>query len=199
MAINLNNAPEQRSGDLIPHGTILPVHLTLRAGNAGDGGWLKRSKDGGSMSLDCEFTVTEGPHAKRKFWSLMLVEGTTDGHAKAAEISFGRIRAIIESVYGISPSDQSDAAKQKRMLQSFGDLDGLRFVAKVGIEKGATNPQTGEVYKDKNTLVEVITPDKNQWVKLDQVPREARQPQGTPAAHQIPAAAAGGASKPSWA
>jgi hypothetical protein len=191
MSLDFNNAPEQRSGDLIPENTIAHVHLTIRPGNAGEGGWLKRSKDGGSFAIDAEFTVIDGPHAKRKFWSLMTVDGTTDGHKKAAEISFTRIRAILESVRGIRPDEDSDTAKQGRRLGSYGDLDGMRFVVKIGIEKGKDG------YKDKNSLAEVITPDKQAWVKLDQV-----QKPSAPIAAPIAAAAAASqnsSQKPAWA
>jgi hypothetical protein len=162
MSMDFNSAPEQRSGDLIPDGTIAPCHLTIRPGNAGEGGWLKRSKAGDSMALDCELTVTEGPHAKRKFWSLFTVEGTTEGHAKAGEISASRIRAILESAYGIRPDDESDNAKQRRRITSWGDLNDIRFIARIGIEKG------NDGYKDKNTLAEVITPDRKMWAKVEQ-------------------------------
>jgi hypothetical protein len=95
--MDFNNAEAQREGGLIPEGTIAVVHFTVRPGNAGEGGWLKRSKTGESMAVDAEFTIVEGPFARRKFWSLFTVEGTTDGHAKAADISASRLRAILES------------------------------------------------------------------------------------------------------
>lgn len=120
MAYDFNSASEQRSGDLIADGTIAPVHLTIRPGNSGEGGWLKRSKSGDSMALDCEFTVTEGPNAKRKFWSLFTVEGTTEGHQKAADISASRIRAILESAHGVRPDDESEAARNARRIASWG-------------------------------------------------------------------------------
>ena len=193
MAYDFNTAGEQRSGDIIPDGTVAPVHLTIRPGNSGEGGWLKRSKAGDSMALDCEFTVMEGPHAKRKFWSLFTVEGTTEGHSKAAEISASRIRAILESVHGIRPDDETDAAKGKRRLASWGDLDGARFVAKIGIEKGKHG------YKDKNTLAEVITPDRKTWMKMEQPTKQTTagfQQVGAVAAAVVDKAAA---AKPAWA
>lgn len=193
MAYDFNSAPEQRNGDLIPDGTIVPVHLTIRPGNSGEGGWLKRSKAGDSMALDCEFTVTEGPHAKRKFWSLFTMEGTSEGHQKAADISASRIRAILESAHNIRPDDESDAAKTKRRLSSWGDLDGLRFVAKVGIEKGKDG------YKDKNALSEVITPDRKQWSKVEQVAKQQGFQQVGAVAQQAVAAAQAGNNKPAWA
>jgi hypothetical protein len=191
MAYDFNDANKQ-TGELIPEGTIAPVHLTVRPGSAGEGGWLKRSKDGRSMALDCEFVVLEGQHTKRKFWTLMTVEGETDGHRTAADISGSRIRAILESVAGIRPDDESDAAKAKRRLSSWGDLDGVRFVAKIGIEKGKDG------YKDKNTLAEVITPDRQAWVKQDQVAKQQTMaPVGVVA--QQAATASQAAGKPSWA
>jgi hypothetical protein len=193
MAYDFNTAGEQRSGEIIPDGTIAPVHLTVRPGNAGEGGWLKRSKAGDSMALDCEFTITEGPHAKRKFWTLFTVEGTTEGHQKAADISGSRIRAILESVHGIRPDDETDTAKSKRRLASWGDLDGVRFVAKIGVEKGKDG------YKDKNSLAEVITPDRKQWAKIEQPPRQQGFQQIGAAAQAATANAAQAAGKPAWA
>lgn len=198
MPMDFNTAEEQRSGGLIPDDTICTAHLTIRPGNAGEGGWLKRSKAGDSAALDCEFTVVDGPHAKRKFWTLMTVEGTTEGHQKAAEISASRIRAILESVHGVRPDDESDAAKAKRKINSWGDLNGLRFTVKVGIEKGKDG------YKDKNILAEVITPDRKAWAKVEQVVQpQTAQPQGTfQPVGQVAAtvaAKAAPAGKPSWA
>jgi hypothetical protein len=190
---DFNSASEQRTGELIPDGTIAPVHLTVRPGNSGEGGWLKRSKAGDSEALDCEFTVTEGPHAKRKFWTLFTVQGTTEGQQKAADISFSRIRAILESANGVRPDDESDHAKSKRRLSSYGELDGVRFVAKIGVEKGKDG------YKDKNILAEVITPDRKQWAKIEQPPRQQGFQQIGAAAQAATANAAQAAGKPAWA
>ncbi|WP_051396724.1 hypothetical protein [Bradyrhizobium elkanii] len=187
MAYDFNAAGEQRSfNELIPDGTVCPVHLTIRPGNAGEGGWLKRAADGGSMALDCEFTVVEGPYAKRKFWTLMTVEGSTEGHAKAGEITMSRLRAILESARGIKPSDESEAARIARRVNSYGDFDGLRFLARVSVEKGGTQ------YKDKNALDIAITPDRKEWTRVEQVAKTAG---ATPGQHQAAAAV----QKPEWA
>jgi len=186
MPLDFNTAPDQRTNDLIPDGTIANVHLTIRPGNAGEGGWLKRSKGGDSEALDCEFTVVDGQFAKRKFWSLFTVQGVTDGHQKASEISAGRLRAILESVHGIRPDDQSAEAVARRKLPTWADFDGLRFVAKIGIEKGKDG------FKDKNSLAEVITPDRKAWVKVEQT---KQQQAATPSADLITA----NIKKPAWA
>ena len=54
---DFNNAGPQRSFDVIPSGTIATLHLTVRPGNAGENGWLRRSKAGDSEALDCEFAL----------------------------------------------------------------------------------------------------------------------------------------------
>jgi hypothetical protein len=83
--LSFNDANEQRSFDVISDGTIATVHMTMRPGAAGEGGWLRRSKDGNSEGLDCEFVVVDGPYVKRKFWSLLTIAGTTANHAQAGE------------------------------------------------------------------------------------------------------------------
>jgi hypothetical protein len=190
MAYDFNNAEPQREGGLIPDGTIATVHLTIKPGSAGEGGWLKRSKNGESQALDAEFTVVNGPFAKRKFWTLFTLEGITDGQKKAGDISASKLRAILESARGIRPDDESDTAKAARRIDSYGDLDGLRFIAKIGVEKA----KEGSGFKDKNTLDLAVTPDKKDWQKVEQVakPAQAAAPAGANGA--APAIA-----KPAWA
>lgn len=195
MAIDFNNAEPQREGGLIPENTIAVCHMTVRPGGAGDGGWLKRSKDGSSLAIDAEFTIVEGPFAKRKFWKLYTVEGASEGHQKAAEISASQLRAIVESARGIRPDDESENAKQARRLNHWGDLDGIRFIGKIGIEKGKDG------YKDKNTLWAAVTPDRKDWQKVEQVASPSLAPGQTTigqAAAQV-AQNAKPAGKPSWA
>ena len=102
---DFNNAGEQRTFDVIPDGTIADLQMRIRAGNAGEGGLMKRSKTGEAEGLDVECTILEGPYAKRKFWSYMITGGVTDGHATAADITNRRLRAILESARGIKPTD----------------------------------------------------------------------------------------------
>jgi hypothetical protein len=161
---------------VIPDGTIATVRMTVRPGGAGEGGWLRHSKDGGSEALDCEFVVLDGPFTKRKVWSLFTVAGSTPGHAEAAKISAGKLRAILESARGIKPDDTSDAAKQARRIGSYGDLNGLSFIARIGVEP----PQNG--YKAKNRLDHVVTPDEKAWHPVTQEPSAApAKPASTPA------------------
>jgi hypothetical protein len=82
-----SEAQSQREIDLIPHGTIATLQLTVRSGGAGEDGMLKRSQDGLCEMLDLEFVVVEGEYVRRKFWERFVLVGTTDGHARAIEIS----------------------------------------------------------------------------------------------------------------
>ena len=82
MTFDMNDAQPQMSGELIPDGSFAKVNMTLRRGGADgdseiDRGLLKASTAPGSdvKSLDCEFTVTEGPYARRKFWQMFTVSG----------------------------------------------------------------------------------------------------------------------------
>ncbi|HEY7297227.1 MAG TPA: hypothetical protein VH684_04755 [Xanthobacteraceae bacterium] len=185
---DFNDAETQRNFDVIPDGTIATVRMTVRPGSVGDDGWLRRSKDGNSEALDCEFVVRDGPFAKRKFWSLLTVAGSTPGHAEAAKISAGKLRAILESARGIKPDDKSDAAKEARRIKSYGDFNGLTFVARIGVEP----PQNG--YKEKNRLDHVVTPDEKAWKPVTQEPAAA--PSAAPAK---PASTPAKLERPQWA
>jgi hypothetical protein len=184
MSYDYNTAGEQRSFDVIPDGTIAVVEMTIRPGNAGEGGLLKRSQNGKCEGLDAEFIVVEGEHYKRKFWSFMVVAGTEDGHAQAADITARKLRAILESACGIRPTDVSEAAKKVRVAE-YSDFDGIRFMAKLGVE-----PARGE-YKAKNILGEVITPDRKEWHAITQEAKAAKTPES--AGNVTPIA------KPAWA
>ncbi|MGY2987674.1 hypothetical protein [Bradyrhizobium sp. USDA 4508] len=195
MPMDFNNAEPQREMGVIDDGTVAVVQINVRPGNAGEGGWLKRSANGESMGLDIEFTVVGGPFDKRKFWTFMVLEGVTDGHQKAADISASRIRAILESARGIRPDDQSEEAKLGRRLNDWGELDGTRFIAKIGIEKA----KPGSGFKDKNVLDAAITPDRTAWTKVEQTLRTATAVASIGSTLGGQAAPAGNMQKPKWA
>ena len=193
MAYDYTDAPAQRSNELIPADTVATVQLTIHAGGAGEGGLLTRSKDGTCEMLDMEFVVVGGPHVKRKLWERAVLTGTTDGHAKAAEISRGKLRAILESARGVKPSDTSAEARKARTAE-LDDFDGLRFIARIGIEKGRPkNDGSGENYADRNTIAAIITPDRKDWHTVEQVPHPANPAVTDNAPVVVPT------SKPAWA
>ena len=159
--INLNDA-EISTGDyeLIPDGTIAKVSMLVKPGGEGEGGWLTQAASG-NLYLNCEFVVTEGKYARRKFWQVLVLVGgkkNEKGESMSANISKATLRAIVESAKGVDPKDTSEDAKAKRVLQSFDDLNGLEFTAKIKIEKGKDG------YPDKNNLGGVIASTSNLYL-----------------------------------
>jgi len=170
MPYDYTDAPPSRDIELIPHGTIATVALHIRAGHVGEDGLLKRSAKGDCEMLDCEFVVLDGPYTKRKFWTNYILEGTTNGHAKAADISRGTLRSILDSALGLKPDDAGPQARAARTV-SLKQFDSMAIIAKNGIEKGRPrNDGTGESWPDKNILAAVVTPDKKEWHKVEQPP-----------------------------
>jgi hypothetical protein len=190
MAYDLNSAGPQRSFEPIPVDTAVEVVMQIRPGAYGEGGWLTKAKGGGSAGLDCELTVLSGEYTGRKIFDRMTLEGTTDGHSQATDISHRKLRAIIESVRGIHPKDTQDAAIKARQINSWGDLDNIRFAIKVGVE-----PAKGQ-YAAKNTIKTVITPDQVGWKQFDQGPRP---PGGSAPGGSAPPPAPLAAGRPDWA
>ena len=165
---DMNDAEPQRSGEPIPDGTFAKVTMALRPGGIDgqseiDKGLLKASNTVGSdvLNLDCEFTIVEGPHAKRKFWQTLTASGgkvDEKGVSISWKITKSTIRAMIDSALGLNPEDMSEAAKQKRVLRGLADLNGITFVAKIRVE-----PSTDSRYGDANKLARVILPTEKEW------------------------------------
>lgn len=181
--MDFNQAQKQfeNGGDfeVIPENTIVDLIMTIRPGNAGDGGWLTQGKPSASSNtgwlyLDCEFTIIGGPHDKRKIWQNMMHQNPSPVDAAKAEkttnITLANLRAILESARGINPADESDAAKQARMVSGWQDFNGLQFKAKLKVEKGKDN------FPDKNQIKTVITPDMAEYKGATVTPMPA-QPQ----------------------
>ncbi len=156
------NTAESGGGlfDLIPANTIARVILTIRPGGEGEGGWLTQSQSSDAQYLNCEFTVSEGEYAKRKFWGNFTVSGgkvNEEGQSIAGIITRATLRAILESARGVDPKDESDEAKRKRVVNGYQDFNDLEFVAKIGIEPAR------DQYQAKNKLLSVVTPDKPEY------------------------------------
>lgn len=164
MSYDLNDAQPQMApiGELIPDGTFAKVRLTIRPGGVNgatpaDAGLLKASQSSDARMLDCEFTVVEGPHARRKFWQSFTVAGgklDEKGQSIGWKISKSTFRAIVDSALGLDPKDESPAAKAKRVLPGLRHLEGIVFAARVMVEP-ASNPQ----YRDQNRIANVVLPD----------------------------------------
>jgi hypothetical protein len=188
---DFNDAPKQQ--ELIPVGTVLTVQMMIKPGGQGPESMFKCANSGAEM-LECEFTVvTPGQHEKRKFWQNFIFTGPNDGHAKAAEISRRHFRAMLESARNFKPNDTSPEATKARSAD-YGDMQNLRFVVKMGIERD----KTGD-YPDKNVIQTVITPDSKQYVKPEQIPTQQKLPGIVqPAAAKPASAPAAKITRPSW-
>lgn len=200
--------PQRGGGSLIPDNTVALVVATLRPGGHGPGNWLKNSGDGSCLMADFEFTIEGGDFDRRKFWGLFVTEGTSEGQQKAAAISRARLRAMLESAHNVHPGDDSPDALAKRQVAGWQAFDGLRFCAKIGIEKGGLKDKTAgpnsERYADKNVLKAAITPDELDYINPGAQTAGARpvgqvvQSAGQAVGGQTGAAVAA-ATKPAWA
>lgn len=197
-----NDAPAQRSFELIPDGTIAPLLMVIQPGNETEfsDGYGKLS-DSGVIGLNVEVTIVDGPHKGRKLFDYMMIKGEdTDGHNKAIEITRSRIRSLLESARGIMPGDESETARKSRQISGWGALDGIAFVGVIGIEKGKpTNPNDpkGDRYPDRNRIKGVITPERDEWQDVSSFANVSDKPKGRSGGAKALPKAAGG--KPSWA
>ena len=195
---DFNDAEQQQGFELIPAGTLARVCLRLKPGGFDDpnqgwtGGWATRSAQTDAVYLACEAVILEGPYAKRKLWwniGLHSPKGPT-------WMEMGRtfMRALLNSARHIHPGDTSPQAQQARRIQGFGELDGLEFVARIGIEQDGRGEQ-------KNTVKAVVEPDHPDYAALMGLTPGVGQAPAPAAAAAQPASATplapGG--KPAWA
>jgi hypothetical protein len=186
-AFDYSDASDPVDYELVPDGLVATVQARVRQG---DSAVLKYSKDGRSQLLDLEFILVDTKHAKMKFWQNLLIDGETDGHKQMGERSKSLLKAALDSAHNLKPDDRSPEARAKRKME-FSDFDGLRFLVKIGIEKGKKKDD-GSYYKDRNIIAMVITPDKPGYHPVEQ--------SGSPSGgSSLPAAPAAPVVKPKWA
>ncbi len=203
MTYDMNDAELPRGSDLIPDGSFVKVTMAIRPGGCDgqgetDRGLLKRSQTPGSdvMQIDAEFTVTVGPHARRKFWQLFTVSGgkvDENGVSIGWKISKGQFRAMIDSALGLDPHDMSEAARGKRMLRGLADLAGITFAAKVRVEP-ANDPR----YSPNNRLDRVVLPGEPEYRRIMDGEAVSPQPGTRPAQAATQAAPAPAWAPPAW-
>ena len=161
---DFNDAEAQHGAfDLIPKGTIVPLRMSIKPGGHDDHsqGWTEgyatQSFDTGAVYLACEFVVTAGPFAKRKMWSnigLRSPKGPTWG-----QMGRSFIRAALNSARNVNPQDNSPQAAAARRINSFADLDGIEFIARVDVEKDSKD-------EDRNVVKLAIEPDHKDYAAL---------------------------------
>jgi len=187
----------KQTSNIIPKGTLAKVRLTIRPGGFDDpsqgwtGGYATRGTTG-SDYLNIEYTVLEGPFAKRKVFGMIGLYSPKG--PDWANMGRGLVRSMLNSARGISDKDNSPQAQAARRISGFGDLDGLEFVARIDVEKD----NKGEY---RNTIKQVIEPDHKDYARLMGVPPKAgtalvaAAPQAKPATPSRPAVSG----KPAWA
>ncbi|PZR10419.1 MAG: hypothetical protein DI532_18260 [Azospirillum brasilense] len=183
---------QQNSFDLIPNGTLVKVRLTIRPGGVGPEGWVTQSRTSDAQYLNTEAVILEGPHAKRRIYTRIGLRGKGAQGADDAYGNRGRslLRGILESARGIAAKDTSDRARAARTIRGYGDLNGMEFLARIGVEKDKTDPRDD----GRNVVAAAIGPDHADYARLMG---------GMPPAAQamLPAATppVAGGSAPSWA
>ena len=152
----------QSNSNVIPKGTLAKVRLTIRPGGFDDpsqgwtGGFAKRAATG-AVYLDAEYTVVDGPYARRKIWSLIGLYSPKG--PDWANMGRSLIRGILNSARGISDKDNSPEAQPRRRINGFGDLDGVEFVARIDIGQDTNG-------EDKNEIRAAVTPDHRDYAAL---------------------------------
>ncbi|MTH96372.1 hypothetical protein [Roseibium sp. RKSG952] len=148
--------------NIIPKGTLAKVRLTIRPGGFDDasqgwtGGYATRGASG-AVYLNAEFTVLEGPYARRKIFTLIGLyspkgpDWTNMGRAL--------IRGMLNSARGISDKDQSAQAQTARRISGFADLDGLEFAARIDTGTDVNGDE-------KNEIRAAITPDHKAYAEV---------------------------------
>ena len=148
--------PAKSDFELIPAKTIAPVIVTVRAGEVGTPENAFSVSKSGLLQLSLEFTITEGPFAKRKIFQRLIMgasEGVemTEGQAKAVAIAGSLVRSMLEAGRGVSPTDESAAAIEARKMRSIFELDNLEMTVEIGVDKDKTG-----AYSDKNKVARVV-------------------------------------------
>lgn len=180
---NFNDAVDQSNYDTIPVGTLVKVRMTIKPGGYDNpdmgwtGGYATRGETG-AIYLNAEFTVLAGEYAKRKIWSLIGMYSPKGPDWERMGRSF--VRSILQSARNVKPEDNSPPAYKARQLQSLAELDGLEFVAKVGMEKDQND-------EPKNVIKQAITPEHKQYTQIMSAVAQSGQTQSQPSHQELQA------------
>jgi len=168
MAINLNDADDQ-DRSVMPPGPCW-VKSRVKRGNSGDDGLLRLAKNQHSLMLELEYVVIDDDEWRGKkildFVTCDLIEYdradplapvalTADkltGLQTSVRMGRARLKAMINSAYGLMPNDNSDEAQARRTIESYSAFDGLCFMAQVEVR-----PAEGK-FKERNYVDFIIEP-----------------------------------------
>jgi hypothetical protein len=189
-----NDFNDAQNTSVIPKGVIAKGRLTIRPGGYDDpaqgwtGGYATRS-DSGAVYLNTEFTVLEGPYARRKIFTLIGLYSPKG--PEWANMGRALIKGILNSARGVSEKDTSSPqAQAARRISGFQDLDGIEFLARVDVGDDVNGDPKNEIRK-------AITPDHRDYAKYMGGAGTAA-PVVAPAAAAVPAQPKSGI-RPTWA
>jgi len=163
MPIDLNNIP-QEDRDLVPPG-VYRLEATVVPGDAGENGILTLAKNGRSLMLRLLCKVVGGDYAGYGIWDRITVGfderddpdlppiDKLNNYRTSVRLGLKKLLAIVNSTYALLPNDDSDAAREKRELSSYGEVHGLKFWAQVDERPGRGG------YGPSNVIDYIITPD----------------------------------------
>ncbi len=156
---------QQNAFQPIPSRTPVKVRLTVRPGGVGPEGWATQSRTSDALYLNTEAVVLEGPYARRRVYTRIGLRGK--GAGQGADDPYGNrgrslIRGILESARGVASKDTSERARAARTIRGYGDLNGVEFVARIGVEKDKSNPRD----EGRNVIAAAIGPDHADYARL---------------------------------
>lgn len=179
---------------LIPKNTIAKVRLTIRPGGFDDpsqgwtGGYATKSASG-SVYLNIDYTILEGPYAKRKIFSMIGL--FSPNGPNWANMGRSLVRSILNSARGLSDRDNSVEAQTARRINGFSDLDGLEFIARIDVGTDTNGDE-------KNEIRSAVTKDHKDYAALmSGMPHH--QPKEAPVYQQRYEPPQAASTRPAWA
>ena len=161
--IDLSQESEQKSAyGPVPSGSRVLVRLTIEKPKyASHDDELVAMAKTGLLQLFCRLEVAAGSYEGVAWYENITLPSRaqnirlTEGQQKACGSGGRTLRAIVEAVRGVDPKDKSLEADRKRVLNSWSDLDGMEFPARLGISKEPYEGRDGRMYWS-NTLGRIL-------------------------------------------
>jgi hypothetical protein len=171
MPIDLNNIPAEDRSLASPG--VYQLQINVVRGEAGEDGTLTLAKNGRSLMLRLLYTIEGGHYAGHKIWDYITVAfnekddpnlppveaDKLNNYRTSVRLGLIKLLAIVDSAHGLLPNDHSAAAQAKRKLDSYDEIDGLKFWAQLEERPGRGG------YGPSNIIDYVITADLPEYPK----------------------------------
>lgn len=171
--IDLSQEQEQKSAyGPVPSGSRVLVRLTIEKPKyASHDDELVAMAKTGLLQLFCRLEVAAGSYEGVVWYENITLPSRaqnirlTEGQQKACGSGGRTLRAIVEAVRGVDPKDKSPEADRKRVLNSWSDLDGMEFPARLGISREPYEGRDGRMYWS-NTLGRILPCTDNEYQEI---------------------------------